>query len=332
MYWYDINRTLTFNALYNMIIGSRGCGKTFGAKEWAAKDFIKSEGQFAFIRRYDSELNSLVVKKFWSDLEKENLFPEHELKVDGRVFTIDDKQAGYAVPLSTARIEKGIPFPNVNKIIFDEFLIDNQSFHYLKDEVLAFLDLYETIARLRPVRVFFLSNAITRINPYFMFWDLELPRAKNNIIKKGDVLVELVQNQEYIEMKKQTRFGKLVEGTKYAEYAIDNKFLRDTPDFIEKKSDRCSYLFTFRFKGDLFGVWYDYSRGRLWVSDNVDPSHRTIYSMTLEDHTPNTMLLKRYNQDNYFKLFVESYKQGNVWFESQRIKNITYELIKLILT
>ena len=40
--WWDLKNTLSYNALFNFVVGSRGCGKTYGFKKWAAEDFIKN--------------------------------------------------------------------------------------------------------------------------------------------------------------------------------------------------------------------------------------------------------------------------------------------------
>ena len=45
-YFWDINKTMTYNALFNFIIGNRGGGKSFGAKERAIDNFIKKGEQF----------------------------------------------------------------------------------------------------------------------------------------------------------------------------------------------------------------------------------------------------------------------------------------------
>ena len=39
IYW-DLKRTLTHNVLINVIVGNRGGGKSFGAKEMAIDNFI----------------------------------------------------------------------------------------------------------------------------------------------------------------------------------------------------------------------------------------------------------------------------------------------------
>ena len=39
MYW-DINNSLSYNRLFNFIVGARGVGKTYGAKRWAINSFM----------------------------------------------------------------------------------------------------------------------------------------------------------------------------------------------------------------------------------------------------------------------------------------------------
>ena len=71
-----------------------------------------------------------------------------------------------------------------------------------------------------------MANAITQINPYFLYFGLQLP-YNPKIVKKNDILLEMVADEEYINTKKNTRFGKMLQGTKYEEYALENKFLRE---------------------------------------------------------------------------------------------------------
>lgn len=324
--WYDGNKTLTHNCLFNFIIGNRGGGKTYWSKSWAVRDFLKTGSQFIYVRRYKAELKKN--KQFFNDLIVNNEFDGVKFDVKGMNYFINDKQAGTALSLSTSKIEKSTAFPKVNKIIFDEFIIDKGVYHYLSDEVINFLELYETVARMRDVKVFFLSNAITTVNPYFLYFDIKLPYGKN-IYKKNDILLELVQDSEFIESKKQTRFGKIIEGTQYADYSINNKFLRDDKTFIEKKSGECQFSFGFKYHGELYGVWLSYNLGKMWVSLDIEPTTRNIYSLTLDDHTNNTLLLSQLNKSFYFRNFIENYKIGNVRFESTKIKNVCYEVIKL---
>ena len=54
-----------------------------------------------------------------------------------------------------------------------------------------------------------------------------------------------------------------------------------------------------------------------------------LFSMTLKDHRPNTMMIHSLKRYNFWKNFIENFKDGNVYFENQKIKHSVYELIKL---
>lgn len=326
--YYTGYQTLSFNCLFNFVVGNRGAGKTYWFKEWAIKDFLKTGSQFIYLRRYETEFDKGKKEKFFDDIVDQ--FPDHEFKVKGYVAYIDGKVAGYFKPLSTAKIEKSVPYPLVNKIGYDEFVLDKGFHHYIPDEVINFLEFYETVARTRDnVRVFFLSNAITVTNPYFLYWNIRI-NSKQYQRVRDDMIVELVQNKEFIEMKKKTRFGKLVAGTKYGDYAVENTFLRDDDVFIGKKTGKAKFSFTLKYNGKKYGVWIDYEVGKYFVSDDVDKSCKLVYSITLQDHTVNTMLVKG-KQSYILGNFTKNYQNGNVVFENMNIKNVCYEIIRLFL-
>ena len=321
MFW-DIYKTISYNCLFNFIIGNRGGGKTFGFKSYAIKDFIKHKKQFVYLRRYKEELKDIAT--FWNDISGE--YADHKFSVRGKELLIDNEVAGWAMCLSTAKIKKSNSYPNVNKICYDEFILDKGVYHYLQDEVVNFLEFYETIARMRDVKVFFLSNAITRTNPYFLFFNIQLPYG--SMFKRyDDVLIELVQNQDYIDAKKQTRFAKIIEGTEYSKYSIENNFFRDTNTFIKKLTGNSEYMFGLLINEKMIGVWIDYKEGVYIVSDKYDPLNKIIYACTNSDHNPNTMLLKS-KRKSIFKTFVEHYMIGNVRFENIEIKNIVEDVLR----
>ena len=330
MAWFDIGKTLTYNCLFNFIIGNRGCGKTYGAKKRAIKQFLEKGHQFVYLRRFQEELQE-TAESYFNDIIVNNEFPDTVIEYNAGQYFVNGQLAGYAMALTKAKDYKSISFPLVYLIIFDEFLIEDNGYsRYLKNEVKQFLSFYMSIDRYRGCTVFFLANSVSMVNPYTLFFNLSLPYG-SNIVRKGDVLLQLVQDEEFINKRKQTRFGKMIAGTEFEEYAIENKFVQDSKTFICKKSEKSQYYFTFIYKAVKYGVWVDYSQGKMFVSDNIDPSCKLIYSITVDDHNPNTMLLRQLNKAIMFKNFMENYKLGNVYFENQKIKNIVYEVIKLCI-
>lgn len=324
MYW-DIGKPLSYNALFNFIVGARGTGKTYGFKQWAIKDFLKNGNQFVYVRRYKQELKDL--RNFFEDIA--GAFPSHTFEVKGMALYIDSKIAGYAIPLSTSKIKKSTAYPQVNKICFDEFILDKGVYHYLPDEVVCFLELYSTIARLRDVRVMFLSNALTMTNPYFDYFNIGLPYGKN-ITCRDDILIEMVDAKEYRETASATRFGKIIQGTAYGRYAVDNEFLRDNATFVDKRNPSARYYFTLRYNSNNYGVWMDYPNGVLHIDRNADESCPIQIALTTDDHTPNTLFTKGRRSIFIYNLS-EWYKNGAVRFGSIRVKNEMMNAFKLIL-
>ena len=62
MYW-SINKLLSYNALFNFVVGERGVGKSYGAKVYVANNFIKKNEEFVYIRRYKTELKEYMKSK-----------------------------------------------------------------------------------------------------------------------------------------------------------------------------------------------------------------------------------------------------------------------------
>ena len=350
IFW-DIGRTLTHNMLFNIIVGNRGGGKSYGAKKRAIENFIKKKEQFGYIRRYKDDLKK-PMEQFFKDITWE--FPDYEFKVESDRFMIrlkpaDEKEkwtekdvAGYGFVLSTANNKKSISYPDITTLIFDEFLIEKGNQHYLTNEPEKLLNLYETVARPGTghprVVLFMLANAISITNPYFLYWGLRMPKKVDKNGKyiwkhpSRPILVEDVRNEAFIDKKKNTEFGQLVAGTTYAEYSIENKFLLDDDSFLEKKTGKARYYFTFIYKDRTFGVWADFSEGKMWVSEDIDPSFPFTYTTTMKDHKPNTMLLKSRSKNTRFGMFIENYKMGNVYFENMNIKNMCYEVIRMVMS
>ena len=64
-------------------------------------------------------------------------------------------------------------------------LKNGQKKYYLKNEVFTFLNLLETIGRMRDIRVFLLANSVTITNPYFLYFDLKLPYNSDIVTYKN---------------------------------------------------------------------------------------------------------------------------------------------------
>lgn len=318
----DLNKALSYDKLFTFIIGARGVGKTFASKKHCINRFLKYGEEFIYVRRNKSDLKKINL--FFNDIREQ--FPDHKLEMKNGVMHIDGKVAGYSIPLSTSATQKSTPYPKVGWIIFDEFIIDKGYQRYLPNEVDAFLELYSTIARLRDVKVIFLSNAISVTNPYFTYFHLDITNNRE-FFTQGEIVVQLVKNEEYANAAKQTRFGKLIAGTDYSAYAVDNAFLRDSNEFIAKRSANSALLFNLHTRSNTYGVWYDSKERVFNVSKDFNPDYNIEYSTDILSHMENTTLITK-KHPYLFEQFLTAYLHGKTTFETIQIKNEVLREIK----
>ena len=324
--FYDYQKVLSYNAFLNIIIGERGVGKTYGAKKYVINRWIKKHKQFVYIRRYETDLESSIGStgdnKFFEQVKNE--FPEHEFKINKskkvRKLIMDNQVIGYAIPLSSADSLKSSTYDNVETIIYDEFMLkEGSSQHYLRNEPEMILDIIETVGRLKDVKIFLLGNAISSTAPIMTYFDLSLPYNSDiKLFKNGLILVNYIKNEAYRKVKKSTKFGKLIEGTRYSKYAIDNEFLSDSKSFIKRKGE-CRFYFIFILNNKTYGVWRD-KEDYIYVSDDIDPNCPMKFALDIENHDESTILLKIRNNP-YFVTIISHYRFGKLCFESQAIKN-----------
>lgn len=128
-------------------------------------------------------------------------------------------------------------------------LLINGTYHYLPKEVNAFLNFYDTISRDRDINVYFIANAITMTNPYFLYWNIDLPpKGKSfKLFKNNLILLEYIDSTEFMESRKQTKFGRLINDTEYGDFSLKNSFILDKNDFIDTKNKHCSFYFAFKY-------------------------------------------------------------------------------------
>lgn len=340
--YYIKDALFSYRAFLNFSISERGLGKTTSAKMWCVDDFLKTGHRFVWLRRYNSELSGDkkakiegCVKTFFDKLKQ--YYPKHTFKIKGNHAYIDDKDAGVFIALSTSQGMKSVDFPNVNKIIFDEFIIrKSKALTYLPDEVTLFLDLISTV--FRPItdengeepyrqRVWLLANAITFANDYFFYFNVKPFKGRFYHDKVRDIVVEQCENKVYREAVRKTQFGKLIAGTRYEDYAVDNQYLMDSNDFIGKKSPYSQFIFNVRYEGHEWGIYADETN--VYVTFGVDKK-QGFYVFTKSDHTLDSVLIKN-ARGTRFEMLVRAYQLGQVKFENIMIKNKFLDFMKLFV-
>lgn len=330
--YYDYGPILSRNGVFNYLVGGRGLGKTYGAKEQAIKRYIRNSDMFIYIRRYKEELKS--VGTFFDDIA--DRFPDWDLKVDGRTFLIapastrDDTKRkwdifGYAVVLSVAQQLKSMPYPRVTLIIFDEFIIEKGVIRYLPDEARVFLNFFLTVDRGQDKTiVLFLANAVSIVNPYFLEYKIR-PTPDTEWLKqnKGFTICHFPKGEDYAKSFMATRFGQFIQDTEYADYAIGNQFADNNDILIELKDPDAKYQMTLENRLGKFSVWHNLGNDKYYATTKL-PGNQLEYTL-IPEHVDEdiTLLLKN---DRYIQDLRTAFRVGRMFFDNPTTRNIFIDL------
>lgn len=331
MNWFSLAAILSYDKIFNFVVGNRGGGKTFNSMDFLINRFKKTGEQWAYIRRTETELDAAIGKGLFKDLQAHGKFADDEFKVENNIMYCNGQEMGACIALSQAHKFKGSGFPYLMWLLYDEFIPEPGTYK-LKDEIGKLLGLVETIGRLRRVRVIFLANSLTINNVYFDFFGIRPKRgAKFTKHPTKSIIIQLYVNEEQQAAKRESEFGQLMAGTKYAEYMIDNRFLLDNYDFIETSlSGRSVYQCSLHYNGHSYGVYWYEKLGVFHISDNVVKSCNMQFSFTTEDHSPNFILFDVAKKNPYIKRLIRAYEIGRLRFVNMTCKNDMYELFQYL--
>lgn len=319
--YYSFQKILSYNKLINFVIGNRGAGKTFGAKRICINRFLKDKQQFIYLRRYQNEFDT--IKNFFTDVAP--YYSDHTFNIRGGQFYIDGDVAGYYLPLSVASKYKSTSYALVGTIIFDEFIIETGRVVYLKSEVNTFLDFYETVARTRNVQAILLSNSISQANPYFQYFNIYL-RSGQKFFIRDELIAESFTNSSFIEKKKKTRFGKLIDGTAYGAYAIDNAWFHNNENFITSIHENVRLNYKIKYFDRTYSVLS--SDNYVYISDKQYGGDVMTYSLTTDDHNINYMYINK--SSNVIKQLIQFYSASILRFTNFSCQTFFLEISSLV--
>ena len=197
--WYSYDTIDKFGCQYNMIIGERSNGKTYGALKKILDNFWKKQEKGAYIRRYKEDYRGKRGDSLFESLEKDGYIKELTDGVydgvkyqSGRWYLskFDEKTQKkisgdepfcYGFSLSDMEHDKSTSYPEVTTIVFDEFLTRG---FYLPNEFVLFMNTLSTIIRHRNnVTIYMLGNTVNKFSPYFT----EMGLKHVSQMQKGDI-------------------------------------------------------------------------------------------------------------------------------------------------
>ena len=218
--FYSLKNILKKKAQYNMIIGERSNGKTYGCLKYALERYFKYGDEIGYIRRWKEDVRGKRATQLFAALVADGVVS----KLTNGEYSSVDSYAGkfylcnydenlkktirapqpfcYGFALTDMEHDKSISFPNIRTIIFDEFLTRKM---YLPDEFVTFMNTLSTIIRHRDdVTIFMLGNTVNKYCPYFKEMGLDkienMEQGRIDVYKYGQtdlkVAVEYCDNAQ----------------------------------------------------------------------------------------------------------------------------------------
>lgn len=312
----DFVRKISEKADIIILLGQRSNGKSFACRQLVIEDYVKKSKQFAYLRRWDLDAKDNNTTQYFNDVPYiSNLTDGNSTLVDvyhhdiylshfdaDKLKVIHDKKCGRAFGLSIAERYKSQSFPQIDNIIFEEFITNKQ---YLNNEVQEFDNFRSTIFRTRPgCKVYMIGNKLSRVNPYLRDYGLtHVSQQKNGTVeyyKKGNTTVAVYMTE--VLQTNNTFFGNNAKAINAGEWETKEYQHLDNYDDFEPL-----YTMIVNYKGNMFlcqfGKYKDpfnNSTGYIWYiqpkTSSIQPNTRVIcdrvsssslYTTTLRGLTAN---------------------------------------------
>lgn len=183
MKYYNPSKIDKKDCTYSVIFGERSNGKTFALLKKGVKLFYENKKQMGYVRRWKEDLtgrraatlfNGLLEAGEVSKITNGEYTNIHY--ISGKWYLCNNDDNGkpvynesdlfcYAFALSDMEHNKSTSYPNIDLIVFDEFLTNSL---YLNEEFVIFMNTVSTIVRRREnVKIYMLGNTVNKFCPYF---------------------------------------------------------------------------------------------------------------------------------------------------------------------
>lgn len=285
-----------------MCTTNRTGGKTTYFSRLLVNKWMKGQGKFALIYRYNYELDDCA-EKFYKDIKTlffsgTNMTSKRKAKGAFHVLYIDEVECGYAISLNNADVLKKYShlFSDVERMFFDEF--QSETNHYCSDEIKKLLSIHTSIARgqgeqIRYVPLYMCANPVSIINPYYVEMGISERLKDDTKFLRGDGFVlEQGFNETASLAQKESGFNRAFANNAYVTYSSECVYLNDNKAFIEKPDGKGRYLATLRYEGTDYGIREYSEAGVIYCDDRADMTYPSRISVTTEDHNVNYVMLK----------------------------------------
>lgn len=322
--YYNCHDLLTYNRLYNMVVGVRGHGKTYCfTKKCIDVGLEQKKISFVVLVRYKEDINA-IKDDWWSIVE--HLYPDYIFYSQRNIIyarnSLESFPIGEFVALKQYMRAKRKPRPNVRIIFFDEFL--NEENDYLPNEINAFTNICDSVIRNRDnVRCYLVSNHISVINPYFNYFGI-YQLGKRFTRGQHDSILEFTDSAEFIEYRKTTKFGQSIQGTEYGDYAMLGRMLLDDMTNVSKVPDGvCHHQFNLILEGIPMEVCM--MDNILYIRRNKDKT-AIAYTPYVDDAVLGAIFCTK--NLTHFDFIVNKFTNDEIMYESLEIKNAIINFVR----
>lgn len=195
--YYDYEAIDNTGAQYRMIVGERSNGKTYGALRKMVENYVENGKQSAYIRRYREDFVGKRGAALFTALEADGSIEEI---TQGEYDTVqyysgawylknstagpkgfrDPKPFCFGFALNNMEHDKSTSYPEVDLIVFDEFL--SRTF-YIQNEFVIFMNVLSTIIRQRDdCVIYMLGNTVSQYSPYFREMGIDMKKIEQDTI------------------------------------------------------------------------------------------------------------------------------------------------------
>lgn len=247
--WLDVPLLVRQGMPFIFITGARGTGKTYGSFSYCIEENIK----FIFMRRTMGEIEVLWANELLNPFKDYNadhgtnigiikktkytgVIVEREADQNGKLVQ-KGPILGLAVALSTFANLRGFSGSDYDLLFYDEF-IPERHVRPIKDEHMAFMNVYETINRNRelqgrkPLQCICASNSNRLDNDMYMGLGLvaKVDRMKRegqlvSIMPKRGIMLVNMEHSPISEQKRNTALYRMSAGTGFDRMALNNEYI-----------------------------------------------------------------------------------------------------------
>ena len=130
IYW-NIQKILNTKADFNLVIGQRGNGKTFGVLKYFLQVYKKTKKRFCYVRRWEEDIKAHKMELLFTpfrDVIDELFGEQYSIIYKNHKFLLVNENGtcvdvlGYVLSVSASSHTKSVAYVNVANILYDEFI------------------------------------------------------------------------------------------------------------------------------------------------------------------------------------------------------------------